>query len=94
MQSSHLKMTTTMKYMNLTQSIPFNEKLFDTCLTKINIYDQNQREILFEEVAGHSHRVKITSVNRVKNQTLTIDYNFHGNISTTLTTLCALFTTE
>jgi len=70
-------------FVNLKRGGAFSQKLFDICLTHIEIYDQDKKEVSFEKVPGHSHRVKITSLNRVKNQTLTVAYNFRGNMTKT-----------
>ena len=46
-----------------------------------------QTLIFVKQSTGHSHRVKITSLNRVKNQTLTVAYNFRGNVKRNKTLL-------
>ena len=67
-------------FVNLTRGMAFDEKLFNECLTEIKIFDQNDLEIPYEEVAGYSHRAKITSLKRLENQTLTVEYKFQGNM--------------
>ena len=63
---------------NLTRGISDHEQLWKTCLTAIKIYDQNKTEVSFKEVPGYFQLVKISSLNRRKSQTLTVEYNFRG----------------
>ena len=70
-------------FVNLTEGIAFNEKLFDTCLTGINIYDQDKMKVPFEEMAEDFHRIKITTLNRLRNQSLMVEYNFEGRMKKT-----------
>ena len=64
---------------DLTRGIAFSEKLFEKCLTEIRILDENNTVIPFEEMAGFNHLAKITSLDRLKNHTLTVEYKFKGN---------------
>ena len=45
---------------------------------------ENKRELSFNKVAGYSP-VKINGLNRLENMTLTVQYNFRGNITKTKT---------
>jgi len=68
---------------NLTQGISDHEQLWEKCLTSIKIYDQDETEVPFKEMPGYSHLVKISSLNRHMSQTLTVEYNFRGNVKRT-----------
>ena len=68
---------------NLTKDIEFNDKLFETCLTSIDIYDQYKTDIAFEKLTEKPNRVKIVDLKRLKNQTLTVQYNFQGGLKKT-----------
>ena len=61
---------------DLTRDVTYNEKLFEKCLTEIRILDENKTDIPFDRVAGFSHLAKITSLDRLKNHTLTVEYKF------------------
>lgn len=69
---------------NLTNDKVANEKLFDLCLISLKIHDEDMKEVPFEEVTGNS-LVKITALNREENKTLTVEYNFLGNMKKTKT---------
>ena len=70
-------------FVNLTNDIAFNDKLFETCLTSIDIYDQNRTDIAFEELTEKPNNVRILDLKRLKNQTLTVQYNFQGGLKKT-----------
>ena len=70
--------------LNLTQQIATNEKLFDLCLISIKVLDEDNEPVSFNEVSGYS-LIKITALNRSKNKTLTVEYNFPGNMTKTKT---------
>ena len=66
-------------FVDLTRGMAYNEKLFEKCLTEIRILDKNNTNIPFEKVSGFSHLAKITSLDRLKNHTLTVQYKFKWN---------------
>ena len=45
-------------------------------MTEIRILDQNKTDVPFEEMRGFSHLAMITSLDRLKNHTLTVEYKF------------------
>ena len=70
-------------FVDLTKDIAFNAKLFETCLTRIKIFDQNKAAIPFKKLAQNPNRIKIVNLNRLKNQTLTVQYSFQGGLNKT-----------
>ena len=64
---------------DLTKDVAFNQKLFEKCLKEIRILDENKTDIPFEEMTSSSHLARITSLDRLKNHTLTVEYKFKRN---------------
>ena len=70
-------------FVNLTKVIALNEKLLDTCMTDINIYNEDNIIVLFEEISENFHHIKITTLNRLQNQTVIVKYNFEEGMKKT-----------
>ena len=62
-------------FVDLTKNVALNMKLFEKCLKSVNIFNNNT-EVPFQEVTQKPYRIKISSLNRLKNVTLTVEYHF------------------
>ena len=66
-------------FVDLTRGMAYNEKLFEKCMPEIRILDENNTDVPFEKMDGFSFLAKISSLDRIKNYTLTVEYKFKGN---------------
>ena len=69
---------------DVTKDAAFHEKFFQECrLDDIKIFTENDKEVQYEKVKETPNRVKISTLDRKENTTLTIEYNFEGGMKRT-----------
>ena len=73
-------------FLNLIKGMSYNEELFYTCLTGINInHIQNNTKYFVKEIKKVRQHpiVKISGLDRLENQKLTVEYKFMGRMKKT-----------